>query len=187
MMEHDFLMEKRLRQMDPALHRCFTDAVFALQHALSHYRRLKTYEKRIASRDFDFIGMMSELEEFGRRNMVSRKMIYRAQPLFEELCVQILLPQLLDKFVLLAAATYSQRDESMTMQIRYSGPAFDPADTENMLSMALVRNAAEEMKHSLINEDELTNPVLPAVAGCTGGHRPSGDHDFPVVYPDGPV
>ena len=40
MMEHDFLMEKRLRQLDPALHRRFTDTVFALQHALSHYKRL---------------------------------------------------------------------------------------------------------------------------------------------------
>ena len=40
MTEHDFLMEKRLRQLNPSLHRCFTDTVFALQHTLSHYRRL---------------------------------------------------------------------------------------------------------------------------------------------------
>ena len=33
-------MEKRLRRLNPSLHRCFTDAVFALQHALSNYRRL---------------------------------------------------------------------------------------------------------------------------------------------------
>lgn len=40
MTQHDFLMEKRLRDLDPALHRRFTDAVFALQHTLSHFRRL---------------------------------------------------------------------------------------------------------------------------------------------------
>ena len=39
-MEHDFLMEKRLHELDRPLHRCFADAVFALQHTLSHYRRL---------------------------------------------------------------------------------------------------------------------------------------------------
>lgn len=38
--EHDFLMEKRLRALDPQLHRRFTDAVFALQLALSRYGRL---------------------------------------------------------------------------------------------------------------------------------------------------
>ena len=37
---HDFLMERRLRQSDPVLHRHFTDAVFALQYNLSGYRRI---------------------------------------------------------------------------------------------------------------------------------------------------
>lgn len=40
MIQHDFLMEKRLRDLDPLLHRRFTDTVFALQHTLSHFRRL---------------------------------------------------------------------------------------------------------------------------------------------------
>ena len=36
--EHDFRLEKRLRQLDPKLHRRFTDAVFALQYNLSNYK-----------------------------------------------------------------------------------------------------------------------------------------------------
>ena len=35
---NDFAMERRLRELDPALHRRFTDAVFALQHILSNYQ-----------------------------------------------------------------------------------------------------------------------------------------------------
>lgn len=38
--EHDYALERRLRKMDPALHRRFTDAVFALQHILSNYQLL---------------------------------------------------------------------------------------------------------------------------------------------------
>ena len=38
--EHDFAMEFRLRELDPALHRRFTDAVFSLQHILSNYKLL---------------------------------------------------------------------------------------------------------------------------------------------------
>ncbi len=38
--EHDFAMERRLRELDPALHRRFTDAVFSLQHILSNYKLL---------------------------------------------------------------------------------------------------------------------------------------------------
>lgn len=36
--EHDFVLERRLRALDPELHRRFTDAVFALQHILSNYK-----------------------------------------------------------------------------------------------------------------------------------------------------
>ena len=39
-MNHDFLMEKKLREADPDLHQRFSNAVFALQNTLSGYRRL---------------------------------------------------------------------------------------------------------------------------------------------------
>ena len=35
---HDYAMERRLRMMNPELHRRFTDAVFALQYNLSNYK-----------------------------------------------------------------------------------------------------------------------------------------------------
>lgn len=35
---HDFAMEKRLRELNPLLHKQFTDAVFALQNILSNYK-----------------------------------------------------------------------------------------------------------------------------------------------------
>lgn len=129
------------------------------ERTIRFINRMKVHEQRITSRDFDFIGVMSELEEFGRKNMISRKMIYRAQTVFEELCVQILLPQLLETFALVVTTSYSQKTESMTIQIKYSGSAFDPADTDNALSMALVRNAAECLTYTTIAEDELTNQI----------------------------
>ncbi|MBP3523959.1 MAG: amino acid ABC transporter ATP-binding protein [Clostridia bacterium] len=122
-------------------------------------RRLKVHEANIASRDFDFIGLMTELEEFGRKNMISQKVIYRAQSIFEELCVQIILPQLPESFTMQVDSAYSAKDERMTMRIKYSGKAFDPTDTDNTLSMALVRNAAQSVMHSTIHEDRLTNQV----------------------------
>lgn len=36
--EHDYILERRLRELDPGLHRRFTDAVFALLHILSNYK-----------------------------------------------------------------------------------------------------------------------------------------------------
>ena len=61
-------------------------------------KHIKVFEKLITSKDFDFIGFNTDLEEFGRRNQISQKSIYRAQAAFEELCVQIILPELSDDF-----------------------------------------------------------------------------------------
>ena len=36
--EHDYAMERRLRDLDPELHRRFTDSLFALQYILSNYK-----------------------------------------------------------------------------------------------------------------------------------------------------
>ena len=42
-MNHDYAMERRLRDLDPDKHRRFTDAVFALQHILSNYQLIFPY------------------------------------------------------------------------------------------------------------------------------------------------
>ena len=40
--KHDYAMERRLRDLNPELHRRFTDAVFALQYNLSNYKLIFT-------------------------------------------------------------------------------------------------------------------------------------------------
>ena len=122
-------------------------------------RQLKVHEARIASRDFDFIGLMSELEEFGRKHQISQKTIYRMQMVFEEMCVQTLLPKMAEEFTLLVTTSYSQKEEKATMQIRYSGEAIDPTEAEGDLSMTLVRSAAERIEYQTIDEDGLTNQI----------------------------
>ena len=117
-------------------------------------RRIKVLEREIRSRDFDFIGFISALEEFGRKNQLSQKSIYRTQSAFEELCMQILLPALGDSFALHIAVSYSQSEDRVTLQFRCSGEAFDPTASDNALSLALARNAAESIEHSEIHDGE---------------------------------
>ena len=129
------------------------------ERTIRFIRKLKVHEARITSKGFDFIGFNTALEEFGRKNQISQRTIYRAQAVFEELCVQILLPRLLDVFTLHVAISYSQKDEQMTMQLRYSGEGFDPMESDNILSVKLARNAAQSITYSPICEEEFTNLV----------------------------
>ena len=126
-------------------------------------RQIKVLENQISSKDFDFIGFISELEEFGRRSMISQKVIYRAQVVFEELCVQLVLPQLQDAFQMLVTTEYDPAEELVTMQIRYSGERFDPRTSDDLLPLKLAQNAAEHIDYKQMSGGALTNLVTATV------------------------
>ena len=126
-------------------------------------RQIKVLENEITSRDFDFIGFNSALEEFGRRSMISQKTIYKAQVVFEELCVQLILPRLPVDFRLLVITEYDPNEELVTMQFRYSGDSFDPQDTDDLLALKLAQNAAAQIDCRQIGKDGLTNCVTATI------------------------
>ena len=122
-------------------------------------KHLKVFENLITSKDFDFIGFNTSLEEFGRRNQVAQKAILRAQAVFEELGVQIILPELANEFKLSVALEYSQDEETLTMLLKYDGNKFDVRESDNIISLKLAENASQSIDYAQINEDGFTNLV----------------------------
>jgi polar amino acid transport system ATP-binding protein len=117
------------------------------------------FETVITSKDFDFIGFNTSLEEFGRKNQVAQRAIMRAQAVFEELGVQIILPELSEGFKLSVALEYSQDEETLTMLLKYNGEQFDVRESDNILSLKLAENASQSIEYSKTTEDEFTNLV----------------------------
>ena len=122
-------------------------------------KHLKVFETVITSKDFDFIGFNTSLEEFGRKNQVAQRAIMRAQAVFEELGVQIILPELSGEFQLSVALEYSQDEETLSMLIKYDGKRFDVRESDNMLSLKLAENASQSIEYTDIREDGFTNLV----------------------------
>ena len=122
-------------------------------------KHLKVFETVITSKDFDFIGFNTSLEEFGRKNQVAQRAIMRAQAVFEELGVQIILPELSGEFQLSVALEYSQDEETLSMLIKYDGKRFDVRESDNMLSLKLAENASQSIEYTEISEDGFTNLV----------------------------
>ena len=120
-------------------------------------KHLKVFETLITSKDFDFIGFNTDLEEFGRKNQVTQRAILRAQAVFEELGVQIILPELADKFKMSVALEYSQEEETLTMVLKYDGKPFDARESDNILSLKLAQNASHSIDYAQDNEDGFTN------------------------------
>ncbi|MEG1560229.1 MAG: amino acid ABC transporter ATP-binding protein [Clostridia bacterium] len=104
-------------------------------------RRLKIFEREIVSAKFDFIEMNTAIEEFGNRQGFGKKRIATIQLVFEELCVQTLIPRLGDTFRLNFLVSASELDDSCEVIISYDGDAFDMFENlKDDLSITLVRN-----------------------------------------------
>jgi polar amino acid transport system ATP-binding protein len=122
-------------------------------------RHLKVLEYPITSKNFDFIGFNTQIEEFGRKHRVSQKSIYNLQAYIEEMCVQIILPQMKDSFEMLVTIEYSEELNDADVVIRYNGKSFDPMQTENDLSLLLAKKVTESISYSFDAEQVLPNRV----------------------------
>ena len=122
-------------------------------------RRLKVLEYSITSQDFDFIGFNTQIEEFGRKNRISQRKIYNIQAYIEEMCVQVVLPQMISPFEMLVTIEYSEEQDDADVVVRYGGAAFDPLKTDNELSLLLAKKATENIVYSFDGEQALCNRV----------------------------
>ena len=122
-------------------------------------RHLKVLEYPITSKDFDFIGLNSQIEEFGRKHRISQRSIYNIQAYIEEMCVEIILPQLNDPFEMLITIEYSEEKDDADVIIRFGGEAFDPTQTKNELSLLLAKKATEEIVYRYDPQQKLGNIV----------------------------
>ena len=122
-------------------------------------RRLKVLEETITSRDYDFIGINTRIEEFGRRHMMEQKTIREAQVVFEELCAATILPRLSDPIRIGMTLEYSQENGVADLFLRYGGGPFDPLTEGDDLSLTLVNNAAAKATYTPIDEPEYKNCV----------------------------
>ena len=121
-------------------------------------RRLKVFEIEIIDPGFDFIEAVSSLDRYGYKNGIPAKTIYRLQSLFEELCHELLLPTLKEKRIRFTVEFDAEKQEA-TATALYPGPRFDPQDSENDLSLALVNNLAESIHYSYLENEPLANRV----------------------------
>ena len=109
-------------------------------------RRLKVFEERITPDDFDLIGMMTRIEQFGYKHMISRPLVNRMQIVAEELCWNTILRNDLTKQPVDLAFEYDDtNDGTVDMMVSYQGTGPDPLLNGDPLCVALIRNACRDL------------------------------------------
>ncbi len=122
--------------------------------------RLRVLETSITSPDYDFIGLSANLESFGKRHMLLPKTINNMLTVFEELCVQLIVPKLGRHPVLHLLTEFAEANGDVQMIVRYNGTAFNPTKDEASIPVQLLRNASQSIVYSEIAEGELTNEII---------------------------
>ena len=125
--------------------------------------QLKVLELMIESDTFDFLGDGAEIDRYCRKNQLSPRHANRIRSVIEELVKQILLPELTDPKVNVLVE-YSEKEDRTMITVKYNGPAFDPNGTDNDIALAMLRNAAGNIVHNSISEDDYTNLVIMELA-----------------------
>ena len=122
-------------------------------------KQLRVLEERIDTRDFDFLGAGAEIDRWCLQNDISPKEKYRIRLAIEELVQQILLPRL-PQGAIHVLVEHSEREESTAVNVSYAGERFDPKDTENELSYAVLKSTAAELTYAFDAKKSLPNLVV---------------------------
>ena len=121
--------------------------------------QLKVLTINIDSADFDFYGFNAEIEDFCQKNDISHGVKHKLMLLFEELCLQILLPRLPEPHIKWTAE-YTPAEGQVMIRLAYNGEPFDIRESDNELSLKLIQSLAEFMEFSQGEGEILPNRVL---------------------------
>ena len=118
--------------------------------------RLKVLTLSVESREFDFIGCHAEIDAFGRKNDVPQDVVQSLLLLFEEIVTQLLLPRLQEPPRVVWSVEYAPKEERAVVSVRYGGEPFDVMESDNEISLSIVRGCAENILYER-EDGELAN------------------------------
>lgn len=122
-------------------------------------KRLKVFETIIDSKDYDYGNGITELLKYGYKNQIGHKTMNKLETCFEELCVEILLKTIDDPNIMFTLE-YDDIDKNINVAVLYNGKLFNPLDTDNKISLSMLRNVIKNARYSQVHENKYTNKFI---------------------------
>lgn len=121
-------------------------------------KRLKTFEYRINSKDFDLYELNAEVAEFAKNNFMEQRQMNNIQLVLEELILNNLLGHT-EKISV--GLRYYEVDRTAELDICYGGRQYNPFEDEDedMLSMLIVRQMTTDAAYKFDNENHISLKV----------------------------
>lgn len=107
---------------------------------------LQVFRETLSEKGCDFPALITKIEQFGYRHMISRKTVNKALHVIEELCLNTILPNLASEGEADILIEYSDTGD-MDLTVTYKGPDKDPLDAADEISLKLIRHSCKEIKY----------------------------------------
>lgn len=116
---------------------------------------VKTFDKKISSKDFDIFEFNSSFENFCRNLMVPPKQVMRMELVLEELLVHVLLPEYDEIIPEIDIKTdFREKEGDFTFSIQFNGKPFEIIENEeNSISLTLIKSLS---KNFVVNENNIS-------------------------------
>ena len=116
-------------------------------------RRLKVLELNIESRDYDYLGMATQIDVYCHKNQIAPKLANHIQLVFEE-AMRVLLSAMAHP-VVQAAVEYSAISETAEWLFRYEGAPYDITAAEDQLALAVLRGMTDGIEYACCEGEAL--------------------------------
>lgn len=121
-------------------------------------RMLKVLELNIESRDYDFVGAVSEIDQYCYKNRIPQRLCNGIQSVVEELCFTVLMHELPEPKIN-TVIEYSEKHESAYITVRYPGD-FNPGSANDQISMKMLDVFSSTQEYRFDEESGMSTVII---------------------------
>ena len=121
-------------------------------------RRLKVLELNIDSKDYDFVGAISEIDTYCFKNRIPEKVAHGIRSVVEELCLSILIPALPEPKINVVSE-YSESHKSAYITVSYPGN-YRPGSEEEQMLLKMIDVYSRSNEYTYDEETDTTTVTI---------------------------
>ena len=127
-------------------------------------KHLKVLNMTVDERNFDFMGAVTSIDQFGYKNDIPPKMLTDIQSVFEELC-QVILFDRIDDAVINFTVEYDKSKNESCITCEYEGERFNPMDSDKSISLKILTGIASSAEYNYYENEQMPNRTIIKIQG----------------------
>ena len=110
-------------------------------------QHIHSYEIKITNRDFDYLHLVGELDDFAKRYYFSKAATNSLQLVVEEMVYHLILPIQPDSVLIDVLITFDEQTSVLAFEINYAGGERNVLEQDDDISVMIVKGKLEEFHH----------------------------------------